>query len=148
VALYIVNLTYSKFAKAIPILDIVAVVLWGGLFTMLVNLDHFLLNLSAGVMTGIAHVYQMIVDKDVDASTRTNTSVVAIKHSDRIGIAILCVLLGYCIYSIGSIWVSLFSVLPILIFFTPASDSKRWQMSRVFFGLCWIYLLYSVYYEK
>jgi 4-hydroxybenzoate polyprenyltransferase len=146
VGLYIINVMYSRKLKAIPFADIIAVSLWGGIFIMLAGRLNLLLATIAGVMTGIAHIFQIITDKTADSKNQIKTSVVALPGSELIFLATVCFLLGGLLFVAGGIWWALSCFLPLAVYcISKKNVTLSWHISRIYFFCCWLALLNFYY---
>jgi 4-hydroxybenzoate polyprenyltransferase len=142
---YLVNIMYSIKLKSIPILDIIAVCLWGGLYVMIIGKPNWALGFIAGTMTGIAHLFQTLTDKPFDKKVRINTTVVTMPGSEWIFISVLCAMLGIQLFFTLGIWWALSGVVPVLVYAISRRVTFSWYVSRAYFFICWITLLISFY---
>jgi len=144
-ALYLVNYSYSLRLKTVPVMDLFIVGLWGGLLGMLGGQFNLYLFLIVGVMTAIAHLFQIITDKKSDQENALTTTVVAISGSETASIIIICALLTATLFLYTeSIW-SLGGFIPAIAYFLIKRISLGWHISRFYFFVCWIYLLTYTY---
>lgn len=143
--LYVVNSLYSYKLKSIPIIDFVAVIVWGGLYVLLSGPFNIVLALIVGVMTGIAHLFQTMTDYAADTKNKVNTSIVAIPGREMLFLAVQCLFLGTLLNQAVSIWVGLSATLPFLLFYLSRSIVFSWYVSRMYFFICWLFLLFSIY---
>ncbi len=142
---FVVNYTYSIKAKSFPIVDLLTVMLWGGCFILTSGVFQLHLWLLAGVMTGIAHLFQMITDRRVDEINDLKTSVVYFAEKELIMLSILSILLGVVLYlSMGCYW-ALSCIIPFLVYYLSNKVVYAWHISRVYFFICWVGLLTSLY---
>ncbi len=146
VGLFLINFFYSNLFKGIPLLDVIIVGMWGAVYVIIPTINWYLF-FAAGIMTAIAHVYQVITDKETDKISKTNTSAVAVPGMSRFVIIILSILLSLVFFSLGEIIFAATAVFLIIVKLIRISVSSKWYFSRVYFGACWIYLLYLTYYE-
>lgn len=142
---YAVNYIYSIKTKSMPIVDLFSVVLWGACFIL--TSGHFNLTLffAAGVMTGIAHLFQMLTDKHVDQINATNTSVVYYWGKEWVLLMILCLILCGVLYFSTSWYWALSGLIPLLVFKITNHVNYSWHISRFYFFVVWIGLLNSIY---
>ncbi len=139
--LLIVNWLYSYKFKAIPGIDIIAVIIWGGLFISIageINLQFFFI---VGIMTGIAHIYQTMTDKDADSKAAIRTTVVALPQLHTAIIFFYCFLLGALLYIyINWMW-AISCLIPLAVYMITRNISLSWYVSRFYFLICWAQLL-------
>lgn len=141
IVLLLVNIGYSKLFKATPILDIIAVSVWGGLFIMLVDPVDADLAITAGLMTGIAHIYQILTDQDTDRATNIKTSAVAIPQFERWGIILLSIGLVLFLFRLHGAFFAVTGIFPIVINLLIIRTEIKWHLSRFYFALCWVLLI-------
>ena len=146
VVLYLLNYFYSKIAKAIPVLDIVTVALWGGLFVCLVSKFDWRIATAAAVMTGIAHFFQIVTDKDTDTQNKVVTSAVKFKEQANWALLLLCALLMFALWKVnGSFFLMAMGALPFAFFFLSKNVTLSWHVSRLSFFISWLIILKSLY---
>lgn len=144
-ALFIVNVLYSLWLKSFVIADILVVIAWGGLYAMLAGKLNWKLAAITGVMTGIAHIYQMTSDKPCDEANHVQTSAVRWPAALPASMALLCGITGYLLQTqLAGLW-SLSACLPILFFIFGKNISLSWHASRLYFAICWLALLITTY---
>jgi 4-hydroxybenzoate polyprenyltransferase len=145
VLLYAVNCFYSIKLKSVPVFDILIVMVWGGFFVLLVGKNFWMLALVAGVMTGMAHLFQMLTDKVSDEIANVKTSVVAMPGFEMMFLSMLSIGLGASLYFCLGWWWALTCIIPILVYCISRRVTLSWHVSRFFFFMCWIALLNSYY---
>ena len=143
--LYIINYLYSVKVKGIPILDLIIVVIWGSLFIAISGKFQLSLILIAGVMTGIAHLFQMITDKEVDKHNNITTSIVQMPKGEIVLLTSICLILGILLYSTIGIYWAVSCILPVIVYIISSNVTFSWYLARVYFLICWIALLNLFY---
>lgn len=145
-ALLVINASYSNKLKAIPRADILVVAMWGGTFTLITPVMNYQLALLAGVMTGIAHLFQMLTDETTDRQTNVSTTIVKYPRSKYVVLCGLTVALMFTLHFISSInYCSLSAVLPLVFYLIIKQVSVSWFFSRVYFAAVWLLLLTTIY---
>lgn len=140
-----VNAAYSLRLKSMPIFDLVAVVLWGGLFVSISGQPNQLLALAAGLMTGIAHVFQMMTDRTADMQTGVRTTVVNRPGHALGALLMLSSLLVFTLFYLDiGLW-ALICLLPPAAFLLDRGIMLSWYVSRAGFLVLWVVSLISVY---
>lgn len=141
-----INIAYSNKLKATAGLDVVTVMIWGGLFVLLIAREHFGLAIAASIMTGMAHVFQMLTDKKTDSQTKTNTTVVKYPGSAPFMFAGLSVALMVALYVATEKYsIAISAFIPFLFYFMYRNVTVSWFFSRVYFAGIWFVLLYTTY---
>jgi 4-hydroxybenzoate polyprenyltransferase len=140
-ALYTINFLYSKRFKSVPVIDIVAVGIWGGLYVMVSGEFQWILIIVVGIMTSIAHLFQILTDKVSDGKTNTKTTVIALPGSEFLFLSSLCLLLGFFLFESLGFWWALSASFPILIYTFTRRVTLSWHVSRAYFFICWLALL-------
>ncbi|MCF8256209.1 MAG: UbiA family prenyltransferase [Flavobacteriales bacterium] len=140
-----VNSAYSLRLKSVPILDIVAVVFWGGLYVGITGNPDLLLMLAAGLMTGTAHVFQMITDRDTDSSTGVNTTLVRMPGKVMGLLVTLSGLLAIAVMPLVPVIWTVLCLVPPLMFGIGSGVVVSWHVSRLSFSILWIASLYHLY---
>jgi len=143
--LYIVNYAYSLKLKSIPFIDLVAVILWGALYVTISGKLQIMLALVVGVMTGIAHLFQIITDKVADGENNIQTTIVAMPSKEILFLSALCAMLGGLLLAISNIWCAVSCIVPIVVYYVSNNVVFSWYVSRVYFFICWLVLL-NLYY--
>jgi len=138
----ITNALYCKWLKGTPIFDLVIIVLCGGLYVFLATMPEYELAVTAGIMTGMPHLFQMLTDKISDAKARVKTTVVRYPHATKITTAILCFLLAFVYFIFSLPHQAIASLLPIAVTFLPFSVERQWTITRLYFTLLWVSQLY------
>jgi 4-hydroxybenzoate polyprenyltransferase len=145
ISLILVNAIYSLRIKGIPIFDVLFVCLWGGLFTLLAGPVDYSLAIAVGLMTGIAHIYQVLTDRDVDAIDNIRTSAVVFLRFEKAGVVLLSTGLFVSLMSILPMTLAATSFFLIIVNFTGLSILTKWHLSRIYFAFCWLSLLFFKY---
>lgn len=139
-ATMIINAVYSIRIKAVPWLDIVIVGMWGTLYVLAFEPTPQL-SLVAGIMTMVAHVYQVFVDRSSDLAQGLTTTAVHSPRASRILVHALAALLAACVWQAGgSRWALALAALVAAPVWLP-DHQRAWNTSRLIFGLCWLTLL-------
>jgi len=144
-ALYAVNIFYSKKAKQTPLLDVLIVGIWGGLYVSIVGQQEWRLFIIAGLTTAIAHFFQIMTDEKTDAQNNVNTSAVFLKENSFVLLFLFCLLLGATVYQYIGIWWAQGAILPLISFLYSKHIYLSWYLARIYFVLLWIKLLILVY---
>ena len=132
-AMLAVNAVYSLRAKGLPLLDVAVVALWGGLFTALSGAS-FAICALVGLLTLVMHVFQMDVDREVDAANRVRTSVVASGRTPAL-VAGACALLAAGLFAqLGPLWAASAAV-PLLAERLLRTTEAAWMLSRIYAGV-------------
>ena len=142
---FLINYTYSKKLKSFPLVDILAVIFWGGVFVMLSGRFSIYLICTAGIMTGISHLFQMMTDKSSDVANKIKTTVVALPGSESLLLAILFIVLGVMIFSYLGLWWAMTVSIPFLFYVLSKNVTLSWYVARIYFFICWLGLLNSYY---
>jgi 4-hydroxybenzoate polyprenyltransferase len=143
--LLIANALYSLRLKKTPGADIVIVIIWGGLFTLLVPVVNYSLATLAGLMTGMAHVFQMLSDAETDKKNNVQTTVVCFPKSSYMALFLLSALAAWLVHCIADTKMALSSFVPLLIFAISKNVGVAWLLSRIYFVFLWIYMLIKFY---
>ena len=141
-----INAFYSLRIKAVPFADLVIVTIWGAAIILCMPVVNLELSLFAGIMTGIAHVFQMLSDKETDKLTNVNTTVARFPKSVFAQIFILCILLAFSFfYFQKNILLAATAMLPLTFYYIIRKNELAWLLSRVYFSGVWLFLLYKEY---
>lgn len=144
--LYTTNFLYSHKVKRIPIADILIVSVWGGLYLSLAGNFQWALLTVGGLMTGIAHFFQVHTDKDSDQLSNVTTSAVAFPAWDKWQLFVLCGFLAAGIYLMAGYWLlSLLSFLPFLFYIASRKIIVSWHLSRLTCFIIWLMILKGIY---
>lgn len=143
--LYGINFLYSTYIKSMPILDILIVCLWGGVYACLAGELKTGIALAAGLMTGIAHLFQVITDEKTDKENNINTSAVVLAQYKNLLLLFMCVLLALLIFSFTHNWIAVAGFAPFLMFMFSKNVTFSWFGSRAVFLLLWMIILNAVY---
>ncbi len=148
ISLYFTNYLYSKKLKSIPIADIIIVCLWGGLYVCLVGSFNWKLMTIAGLMTGVAHFFQVITDKDSDERNRIITSAKFKGVWAKLLLFILCSLLFGVLAFVDGWQLGFISLIPFFVYFFSKNVVFSWYISRFIFFVLWIVTLFYIYGSK
>lgn len=143
--LLLINAAYSLGLKKTAGADIFIVIVWGGVFTLITPSVSYPLAAIAGLMTGIAHVFQMITDETTDKKNEVHTTIVQFPSSKNFILLLLSVLSGVSIYIIADWKVALSCFIPLLIFMASKNVNWSWIASRIYFVCMWMVLLTKLY---
>ena len=128
-----------------PVVDIIIVGIWGGLYVMISGNFQWSLIFIVGIMTGIAHLFQMMTDKVSDGDNNIKTTIVALPGSGLLFLSALCVALGSLLFITLNIWWAVSGLLPVFIYALSRRVTLSWHVSRVYFFICWLALLTLFY---
>jgi 4-hydroxybenzoate polyprenyltransferase len=127
-----VNACYSLRAKGTPGLDLAVVAVWGGAFAAIASAPWSICAL-VGLLTLLMHVFQMDVDREVDASNRVRTSAVASGRTSWL-VASACAGVAVALLPLlGAVWAAS-AVLPALAYRSARSTQAAWAWSRLYAG--------------
>lgn len=143
--LYLVNVIYSNKLKSTPVLDILIVGLWGALFVALVPGITFSLGLTAGLMTVIAHVFQILDDKQTDKQNGVLTTAVALPKQMGLILILLCVILGAYVAIQINYWWCAGALLPVAAYYLSGRVHFSWYLARLYFVAVWLNILIIQY---
>jgi 4-hydroxybenzoate polyprenyltransferase len=145
VVLYLINYLYTQKLKSIPIVDIVIVCIWGGLYVCLVGDFTWELAANAGLMTGIAHFFQVVTDKDSDFKNNINTSAIFNGFWANSLLLMLCFLLFSTSIFILNWKIALIAFLPFIVYIISKKVIVSWYISRFIFFILWLFMLLQIY---
>lgn len=145
-AMLITNALYSVLFKGIPILDVIVVILWGGLFPYVSGAPVSpRLAFTVGVMTGVSHVWQTMRDKTADEQRRIRTIAVFSHRWSVFIVFLLCLqlagILFYSLPGVRSYLLAASAFLPLFFYFTFRSIRIVWLLSKILFSILWLALL-------
>lgn len=143
--LFITNTIYSNKVKSIPVLDILTVCVWGGLYASIAGKSHYVLYTSVGLMTGIAHVFQIITDEKTDAVSGIQTSAVKLAPWLPYILFCLCALLFLCFWNILQFEQSITAFIPFIAYLFMQQVIYIWYLSRFVFVFLWLTALFKLY---
>jgi 4-hydroxybenzoate polyprenyltransferase len=136
----IVNVVYSMALKGIPVADVAWVWLWGALYAAIVGASATLIVL-VGLMTAICHLFQALDDRVPDAANGIRTTAVRSPVLARNVLIVLSLLLlvtlGLPLGAVGA----LTAFIPLAVFFAVGNAGTAWVLTKVYFGVMWLYLL-------
>jgi 4-hydroxybenzoate polyprenyltransferase len=144
ILLVAINMLYSLYFKSKPIADLVIVGIWGGLFVSISANAHHNLLYIAGLMTTMAHLFQTLTDKEVDIINKVYTTAAKFKKPSLI-LLICCVLLSCFMYLQKEMLLAATAIIPFLSFISMKNVSLTWNISRTYFGVSWLILIYNAY---
>ncbi len=139
-SLVAVNTLYSMRLKGVPVADVCIVGVWGGCFSA-VAAPAWELCVLVGIMTAIMQVFQMLVDRDVDAGNRVRTTAVASRRAATGVLAAACLAL---VLWLADEWRSpwaLTALLPLALHLALGSTQAVWMLSRVYLAVLLIAVL-------
>ena len=138
-AVMIVNVIYSAVLKGVPVGDIVAVWLWGALYSAVVTTSMPVIVL-VGVMTGICHLFQALDDRAPDAANGITTTAVRSSALSRNVLIVLSTLLFVTLHgALGALALTAFT--PLVLFFLIADPGTGWLLTKAYFAVIWLYYL-------
>jgi 4-hydroxybenzoate polyprenyltransferase len=136
----VVNLVYSTRLKGVPVVDVAWCGLWGALYAGIVESSPWLLGL-VGLMTAVCHLYQALDDRVTDAANAITTTAVRSAALSRNVLAVLCLLLVVGLRPmLGAAWASS-AFLPLAIYFACDRPHVGWLLTKVYFGVVWLFVL-------
>jgi len=136
------NAIYCKLLKGIPIFDLLIILICGGLYVFLATTPNYQLAITAGIMTGMPHLFQMLIDIKADRKARVKTTVVRFPNSILVTTTALCLALATSFLVFKLPYLALASPLSISIIFLPFSTPTKWMITRVYLTLMWLTQLY------
>lgn len=139
-----VNMLYSLYFKSKPFADLVIVGIWGGLFVSITANVHYNLLYIAGLMTAMAHLFQTITDKEVDIINKVYTTATKFKKPALI-LLVSSVPLSYFMFLQVGVLLAITAIIPLLSFIFMKNVSATWNISRTYFGISWLILIYNAY---
>lgn len=138
-AVLVVNVLYSTILKGVPVIDVVVCGLWGALYAGIV--DPTLVNLVLiALMTAICHMYQALGDRAADAANGVITTAVRSTMLSTVilfGLSFLFFMVSRD--QLGGV-LALTAFAPAL-FCLVVEPHTGWLLSKVYFGLVWLYVL-------
>jgi len=144
-SLFAVNVAYSSKLKSIPVADIITVLIWGSLFVMIAGNPNMPLAVTAGIMTGIAHIFQMLTDKTSDTKNNVKTSIVYFQRAEHWLIVSLYALLSLFLFYQSNAVLAASTLIPLSLYLITRKVAFSWYLSRLYFFVIWIVLLYNQY---
>jgi 4-hydroxybenzoate polyprenyltransferase len=135
-----VNVAYSTVLKGVPVIDVAWCGLWGSLYAAIVGAPPALL-VVVGLMTSVSHLFQTLDDRAADSACGiTTTAVRSLGLSRNVLLALSVLLFAVLRLPLGSAW-ALTAFIPCLLFFLVSTPQTIWLLTKVYFGLLWLYLL-------
>jgi len=139
-AVMVANGIYSTMLKGVPVIDVVWCGLWGALYAAIVPAPASLLFL-VGLMTAVCHLYQTLDDRAADAANGVVTTAVRSLLLSRIVLGTLSVLLFVTLRAaLGNAW-ALTAGVPLVLLFVAGNPRTGWLLTKLYFGVVWLYLL-------
>jgi len=140
IGVMLVNLTYSHVLKGVPVLDVAWCGVWGTLYAAIVGAPLWML-LLVGLMTAICHLYQALDDRVPDAANGITTTAVRSPTLSRAVLVTLSALLFVVLREpLGAPW-ACSAAAPLALLFVGGSPATGWLLTKVYFGVVWLYLL-------
>lgn len=141
-AVFAVNLAYSMSIKGRPALDVAWVALWGATYAMVTAVPVPPAVFAAvGLMTGVAHVFQITRDRDVDRRNEVRTSAVARPWLPTVQMSVACVALGACLGALLGPVAGASAAIPFVLYAGLPSNQSAWMLARAWFAIAWVALL-------
>jgi 4-hydroxybenzoate polyprenyltransferase len=136
----VANVVYSMALKGVPVVDVVWCGLWGALYAAIVTASPWVLVLVA-LMTAVCHLYQALDDRVADAANAIVTTAVRSPTLSRNVLVVLCGCLFVTLRApLGSAWaLSVFA--PLVLFHACRDPRVGWLLTKLYFGIVWIYVL-------
>jgi len=141
-AVMVVNVVYSTMLKGVPVADLVAVGVWGGLYAAIVGAPPALL-VVVGLMTAICHLFQVLDDREPDAANGIVTTAVRSRRLSRDVLIALSLLLAAIVLPYLGVLGALTTLVPLLIFFALDDAGFGWLLTKAYFAGMWLSLLWS-----
>jgi 4-hydroxybenzoate polyprenyltransferase len=139
--LFFVNFIYSLKFKSIPFIDIIIVSVWGGLYSVVVG-NYFLeFSVLVGLMTGIAHIFQILTDVSSDSKNNIKTSVVFMPGSIFWIFLIISFSSAILVCKISNIFWAISIFFPLCVFYL---SKKKVLLSWFFARLCFFTVLIKI----
>jgi len=141
-AVMIVNVVYSTLLKGVPVADVATVFVWGLLYASIVDPASSLIVL-VGLMTGVCHLFQALDDRGPDAANGITTTAVrstTLSRNVLIALSVLCVVVLWA--PLGAFG-ALTAFTPLAIFFLVRDAGTGWLLTKGYFGLMWLALLWT-----
>lgn len=140
VAVMALNSAYSRWLKSVPIVDVVTVGIWGGLFAGLVTRRVGLL-VGVALMTAISHVFQTLLDRHADQRAAISTTGTRAIGLSLAVIATLSVALGmWALPRAGGFAASLV-VAPVAAVVLMPRAGPAWLVAKCAFAAIWMTVL-------
>lgn len=140
VAAMIVNLVYSFWLKGVPVVDVVWCGVWGAAYAAIVSSSPWVWAM-VGLMTAVCHLYQALDDRLADAANAiTTTAVRSPGLSTAVLVALSILLFGVLRLPLGNAG-ALSAFTPLAIYFISGSARTGWLLTKLYFGVVWLYLL-------
>ena len=136
----IVNVVYSIVFKGVPVVDVAWVWLWGALYATIVEAPASLVVL-VGLMTAICHLFQAVDDRGPDAENGIRTTAVRSPALARNVLLALVLLLSVVLRGPLGMAGALTAFTPLALFFAVRDPGTGWVLTKVYFGVMWLYLL-------
>jgi hypothetical protein len=136
----VANVVYSMALKGVPVVDVVWCGLWGALYAAIVTSSPSALVLVA-LMTAVCHLYQALDDRVADAANAIVTTAVRSATLSRDVLVVLCGLLFVVLRGpLGSVW-ALTAFAPLGLFWACRDPRAGWLLTKLYFGIVWLYVL-------
>jgi 4-hydroxybenzoate polyprenyltransferase len=136
----VANVVYSMALKGVPVVDVVWCGLWGALYAAIVTSSPSALVLVA-LMTAVCHLYQALDDRVADAANAIVTTAVRSATLSRDVLVVLCGLLFVVLRGpLGSAW-ALTAFAPLGLFWVCRDPRAGWLLTKLYFGIVWLYVL-------
>lgn len=139
-AVMVVNVVYSTLLKGVPVVDVAWCGLWGLLYAAIIGGPPAIL-IFVGLMTAVCHLYQALDDRASDAANGITTTAVRSEALSRNVLFVLSVLVFAVLRpALGAGW-ALTAFTPLGLFFVAGNPRTGWLLTKVYFGVVWLYLL-------
>ncbi len=130
-ALFGVNALYSRLLKGTPGVDLAVVGVWGFLYAGLVD-PPWRIALLVGAMTAVMHVFQTLVDREVDAANRVTTTAVHSRGAALGGLAAGCAVLALVLLPLLGPAAALSGFAPLALALAVRRPGIAWMASRLY----------------
>lgn len=136
---FLVNIVYSTIFKGLPVIDVAWCGLWGALYVAIVDAapEHIVL---IGVMTAICHLYQTLGDRVSDAANGIVTTAVRSPMLSKSVLFVLSLLVFLAVRAPLGGLLGLTAFAPFLLSLALEAHTG-WLLSKVYFGIVWLYIL-------
>ena len=130
-ALFAVNALYSHLLKGQPILDLLVVGAWGGLYAALAA-PPWRIALAVGLMTSVMHVFPTLVDRDVDAANHVRTTAVVSRYGATAALVLAGAALFVALLPLLGPALALSAFLPLALRLLVRRTGAAWMLSRLY----------------
>lgn len=133
-AVFAINMLYSLRVKSLPFVDIAIVGVWGAVYAAIPD-TPWRVCVLVGVMTSVSHIFQILVDRDVDARNDVHTTAVHSLRTTEAMLVGMCALLYALLLGPLGPFLALTAFLPFGSYLGLSRVGAAWMLSRAYFGL-------------